>query len=377
MASITSVLWDFGDGTTSTDFNPSHSYAYTGIFYITLTVNDDEGNSASRRWGIIRVHYAGVVGVFYDFDDGTYSAENNPSHSWVSAGTKTVRLYQFDTVVDSEVITVTDDFCLGTETLPRPEYPYETTIDLPFDIEQLDSGKYNLFDWGAIADKRSCVCQFIMTVEQYGNLVDMIKTDLRSQDYDLILHAGCGFFPFGPDKGDSGPFVVSAEMIDREGIGPTPYRYFRVKFRFINTGSWPVYSLPAEVSEGQLQIGGISGCRAPQEWFKPKARYEVDALMKESASVVFTDRGTNADRYSTQLPFVGNESKTAALLNYLLTIRTGAFDLITPEYSYPFDEDNASSGTYSVRLVQNQIKITHHHYNRFTFDLTLSMESAS
>jgi hypothetical protein len=32
----TSYLWDFGDGTTSTDFNPNHSYATNGQYNVCL-----------------------------------------------------------------------------------------------------------------------------------------------------------------------------------------------------------------------------------------------------------------------------------------------------------------------------------------------------
>ena len=34
-----SVTWDFGDGTSSTDMNPSHKYAKAGIYQVTLTVD--------------------------------------------------------------------------------------------------------------------------------------------------------------------------------------------------------------------------------------------------------------------------------------------------------------------------------------------------
>ncbi len=44
---IVSRLWDFGDGQTSTETNPSHSYEAEGTFDVTLTVTDDGGNSDS------------------------------------------------------------------------------------------------------------------------------------------------------------------------------------------------------------------------------------------------------------------------------------------------------------------------------------------
>ncbi len=40
---ITGYMWDFGDGTSSTDFEPSHFYATTGIYYTTLSVNTQSG----------------------------------------------------------------------------------------------------------------------------------------------------------------------------------------------------------------------------------------------------------------------------------------------------------------------------------------------
>ena len=41
--SIASYSWDFGDGTSSTQQNPSHTYQNAGSFTATLTVTDDEG----------------------------------------------------------------------------------------------------------------------------------------------------------------------------------------------------------------------------------------------------------------------------------------------------------------------------------------------
>ena len=47
---IMSWFWDFGDGKTSTDKNPSHWYRRYGTYTITLTVTDDDGvrNSQSK-----------------------------------------------------------------------------------------------------------------------------------------------------------------------------------------------------------------------------------------------------------------------------------------------------------------------------------------
>ena len=44
---IVSYAWDFGDGATSTEENPTHTYAAEGSYSVTLTVTDSEGQTDS------------------------------------------------------------------------------------------------------------------------------------------------------------------------------------------------------------------------------------------------------------------------------------------------------------------------------------------
>lgn len=44
---ITSYLWDFGDGNSSTKENPTYAYSTTGIHTVTCTVTDNEGQTVS------------------------------------------------------------------------------------------------------------------------------------------------------------------------------------------------------------------------------------------------------------------------------------------------------------------------------------------
>ncbi len=43
-----SYSWNFGDGTTSDEANPTHTYASNGVYDVTLTVTDDAGASDTR-----------------------------------------------------------------------------------------------------------------------------------------------------------------------------------------------------------------------------------------------------------------------------------------------------------------------------------------
>lgn len=55
-------LWDFGDGSTSTEKNPSHIYNKAGTYNVTFTVTDDEGSEESD---------AGMIEIVGDEDNGT------------------------------------------------------------------------------------------------------------------------------------------------------------------------------------------------------------------------------------------------------------------------------------------------------------------
>jgi len=51
----TAWYWTFGDGATSTQQNPVHTYTETGFFKVSLTVNTPIGRNTKTRWNYIRV----------------------------------------------------------------------------------------------------------------------------------------------------------------------------------------------------------------------------------------------------------------------------------------------------------------------------------
>ena len=48
-------VWDFGDGTTSTEENPKHVYNEKGIFVVSLTITDSSGRSNPARGRLVSV----------------------------------------------------------------------------------------------------------------------------------------------------------------------------------------------------------------------------------------------------------------------------------------------------------------------------------
>jgi PKD repeat protein len=117
--SITSYVWNFGDGATSTDKNPSHTYTTTGKKTVALTVTGPTGTNTKTVTDMITVkepapvidftptsasgprpltvNFAGtntggsVTSWAWDFGDGTGTGQTI-THTYQSAGTYTVTL---------------------------------------------------------------------------------------------------------------------------------------------------------------------------------------------------------------------------------------------------------------------------------------------
>jgi PKD repeat protein len=113
----TSWKWNFGDGTTSTDQNPAHTYSAAGSYTVTLAASNGNGtNSISSAIAVLQPvlpvadfsssitsGYAPLSVQFTDlsknaaqwnwnFGDGTTSTEESPAHTYSAAGSYTVSL---------------------------------------------------------------------------------------------------------------------------------------------------------------------------------------------------------------------------------------------------------------------------------------------
>jgi PKD repeat protein len=61
-AGFESTVWNFGDGTTSTDWSPSHQYAADGDYAVQLTVTTYNGRSASTSQAVqVRTHDVAIA----------------------------------------------------------------------------------------------------------------------------------------------------------------------------------------------------------------------------------------------------------------------------------------------------------------------------
>ncbi|MEZ5012669.1 MAG: PKD domain-containing protein [Chitinophagales bacterium] len=152
-------FWDFGDGSTSTEEDPSHIYADTGTYFVTLIVNPgfvcaDTAIAEIHLYNTLTADYdfdagcSGIPVVFddqsvsteagdiiswdWDFADGSSSSDENPEHEYSDGGDYPV------------VLTVTTDKgCVSTVTYNVNVEPGPHTDFVVSDVCQNEPAAFN------------------------------------------------------------------------------------------------------------------------------------------------------------------------------------------------------------------------------------------
>ena len=135
MHDIISWLWNFGDGSSSDNSNPAHTYNHAGTYEVCLTIHDNhecadtychvvhvtDGNEPCHASFEASLDSAGLVVHFdntssnttehttyyWTFGDGETSNDENPVHTYSESGNYTVCLIIQDSTIDCVA-----DYCL-------------------------------------------------------------------------------------------------------------------------------------------------------------------------------------------------------------------------------------------------------------------------
>lgn len=165
--------WDFGDGNTSTQQNPTHLFAASGTYTVTLDITASDGCSVTSSQDVdvyenptVDFDFteacegdltdfadASVLGVgtitgySWDFGDGNTSAVQNPSHGYLTLGTYDVSL----TVSTADGCSTTFTQEVGMYPLPVADFSFtDACLNTDFQLTDLSAvvtGAVTAWSW--------------------------------------------------------------------------------------------------------------------------------------------------------------------------------------------------------------------------------------
>lgn len=229
---LTFLRWDFGDGTTSTEAAPVHTYTEPGTYTVTLTLASVSGVNTRTRTDYVRVRgetgpradfradkragdgpltvkfsdesNAGsseIISRLWDFGDGNTSTEDAPTHTYEKNGNFTVSLtvetaIGEDTETKGAFITVRGkNVSLGGPAADRA-FALALTGDGRFvlagDTESPEDGSRDIY---------------LVITDKFGNLA----TERRFGSADDETAAGLA------PAGDGGHFIVGTAVLETGG----------------------------------------------------------------------------------------------------------------------------------------------------------------
>ncbi len=199
---ITSYLWDFGDGNTSTLANPVHNYGNNGYYTACLTVSNVSAcsntycdtilicpmaayfnytNNLNGNYSFHDDSYGSVSSYSWDFGDGNTSTLADPNHTYSIDGTYSICLTVTDGAVCSK--TYCDSISISTS-------PCNVTSNFSYTDNGSGNYSFNNASTGNIA-------------ASYWNFGDGITSNSHSPSHTFLAN---------------GPFVVELISIDSTGL---------------------------------------------------------------------------------------------------------------------------------------------------------------
>ncbi len=330
---ISSWYWDFGDGSSSTNQYPSHTFAAQGSYEVCLTINsasasctdtyctlvttgsnsdckamffslNDSTNPLIRQF--VDVSYGEPSSWQWNFGDNTYSDEQNPVHIFSQAG-----MYNVCLAIYSDSAGCSDTYCqtiVVSQELPCSAYfNYSQISTEPFTYQFVDLSVGNierwLWDFGdgkTVNMKNPTHCYY-----QSGEYqVCLTVTDEQGNCANVFCETiYVGNIPdcqakFVYQQGDSDPFAFkfldnsSGEITNwlwdfGDGITSTEQNPIHV---FTEVGFY-VVCLEVSDSSGQCQDELCTGLFVTGE-FPCQAAFDFFIIPENPLSVQFTDAST-------------------------------------------------------------------------------------
>lgn len=246
---ITAWAWDFGDGMTSDEQSPAHTYDTPGAYTVSLETTTALGASSEEQVGIIEVQPVAdftanqetgqgslsvnfqdatdagnlnILGWFWQFGDGGSSTQQNPAHTFTDIGSYDVSL------------TITT--ALGDQVAEKPAFiQVGPVVDFKADVvsgegaltvtfaDLTDAGKLEIEAWawdfgdGATSDEQHPVHDYVPGQYSVSLTVTTSQGDTTTVKDDLILIAPKVILGFVQQSGAT-PFEASLLDLSETGM---------------------------------------------------------------------------------------------------------------------------------------------------------------
>jgi PKD repeat protein len=197
--------YDFGDSNTSTSQNPTHNYSTTGIYNITLVVDNGTANATyydyisvvnisvgfnvstfgaqpnqTINFTNVTLSYRNITNQTWDFGDGNVSYEQNPSHTYQTEGVYNITLTVRDTFSEE----ATCYFILYIESNPP------AIVDAPYSPIPACLGK-NVTIYAEVFDNQSQIKTITVNISRPNNITSnysMVQSLNSSYDYEYVFN---------------------------------------------------------------------------------------------------------------------------------------------------------------------------------------------
>ncbi|SEM29216.1 Por secretion system C-terminal sorting domain-containing protein [Aquimarina amphilecti] len=143
---VTSFSWDFGDGTTSVEQNPTHMYTQNGVYTVSLTATNTVGEDTNTKENLITINIASlpenINQSICSGDTTTVTASGSTGYIWYDSADSNTAIA---TGVTLDISNITEDQTFYVAGTTEPITSAITGIqDIPSNSGDIHQGGFNL-----------------------------------------------------------------------------------------------------------------------------------------------------------------------------------------------------------------------------------------